>query len=490
MICISKKLCFFFMLFFIHVITITTDGSYKHFVIVIPSYNNAQWYERNVESVLQQNYPSFDVIYTDDCSTDGTGELVEEYLRKYDHDQKILLIKNKERKGALYNLYRMIMSCDDNSIIVTLDGDDWFPDPEVLTRLNNVYQDENIWLTYGQFKLYPSGNIGWATPMPDYIIANNTFRNFQHLPTHLRTFYTWLFKKIKLEDLLYLGRFYPMTWDMVMMFPMIEMAGERHKFISDIMYVYNDNNAISDHNVSRQLQAHLAQVVKKKKRYERLDAKPVIQKNAEKADAFVFAQDANSLRKVLSSVYVHIEGIDRIFVIYYPVSPKEELLYNYIINEYPSVEFHRISAHRSNFKQTLCDVYKKSMNNYILFINGTKEFKKTISLSEMINLIDETAAYAFYFNLNAEEELNNDSSYFPLVECKDDTFVWNFALARDKWSCANSFDYVLHKKSESLAAVLKSNYDLTPRGLQAVWANEGNLDKIGLCFKENVLSFQ
>jgi len=58
----------------------------KHFVIVIPSYNNSRWYERNVASVLSQNYGSFDVIYTDDCSPDGTGNLVEQYLQQNDSE--------------------------------------------------------------------------------------------------------------------------------------------------------------------------------------------------------------------------------------------------------------------------------------------------------------------------------------------------------------------------------------------------------------------
>src|SRR5579863_2332455 len=253
-------------------LNLASDNSYpeKPFVIVIPSYNNQKWYIRNLQSVLSQNYSNFRVIYTDDCSPDHTGDLVEEYLAQYDFDEKISLIKNITRRGALHNLYTMIHSCDDDEIIVTLDGDDWFPDNDVLTRLNTVYSSDEIWLTYGQFQLHPSKIRGWACSMPDYIVENNAFRDFQHLPTHLRTFYAWLFKKIKTEDLLYVGNFYPMTWDQVMMFPMIEMAGERNKFISDIMYIYNDENNISDHYVSRQLQAHLAQIVRNKKRYQRL----------------------------------------------------------------------------------------------------------------------------------------------------------------------------------------------------------------------------
>src|SRR6266404_5923340 len=107
----------------------TQDCSHeKLIVIVIPSYNNKQWYKHNLESALSQNYSNFYVIYTDDCSPDGTGELVEQYLMENDSDQKVYLIKNTTRRGALHNLYTMIHTCPDGAIIATLDGDDWFPD--------------------------------------------------------------------------------------------------------------------------------------------------------------------------------------------------------------------------------------------------------------------------------------------------------------------------------------------------------------------------
>ncbi len=254
---------------------ISVSAAINNFVIVIPSYNNKKWYEQNLRSALSQNYPHFRIIYTDDCSCDGTGELVEAYLAQNDHDHKVCLIKNDTRRGALHNFYTMIHMTDDDDIIVVLDGDDWLPDNNVLTRLSNIYSSGEIWLTYGQFKMHPSGIHGWASPMPHDVVANNDFRNFQHIPTHLRTFYSWLFKKINLEDLLYEGDFYPMTCDMATMYPMIEMAGERHKFVPEIMYIYNDQNSISDHHINKQLQSHLDQVIRKKDRYKRLERKPL-----------------------------------------------------------------------------------------------------------------------------------------------------------------------------------------------------------------------
>jgi len=284
---LSKKGCqmsyFKYAVSFIHPLLIVMiilgfakniSAAIHNFVIVIPSYNNEKWYKANLQSALSQNYPHFRVIYTDDCSPDGTGDLVQAYLAQNDLDNKVCLIKNSVRKGALYNLYTMIHMTDDDDIIVTLDGDDWFPDKDVLTRLNDVYSSGEVWLTYGQFKMYPSGVHGWASPMPGYIIDNNAFREFQHIPTHLRTFYSWLFKQIKVEDLMHEGKFYAMCADMACMFPMIEMAGERHRFIPEIMYTYNDQNPISDHCVSRSLQAHLDQIIRKKSRYERLAEKP------------------------------------------------------------------------------------------------------------------------------------------------------------------------------------------------------------------------
>src|SRR5271156_3202350 len=52
----------------------------KSFVVVIPSFNNAPWCRQNLESVLNQEYLRFRVVYVDDASTDDTPRLVAEYL--------------------------------------------------------------------------------------------------------------------------------------------------------------------------------------------------------------------------------------------------------------------------------------------------------------------------------------------------------------------------------------------------------------------------
>lgn len=255
-------------------LTLKISEKFPHtnrFVIVIPSYNNAKWSEKNINSVINQNYSNYRVIFTDDCSTDDTFNIVKNLVSNSERSSQITLIRNPNRLGALHNLYDMIHSCADDEIILTLDGDDWLYDNNVLSKLNVIYAKNDLWLTYGQYQNYPDGGRGISYQIPKNVIDANNFRNYTWCTSHLRTFYAWLFKKIKKEDLLYNGEFMKMTWDFSMMFPMLEMSGDRAKFISDYLYVYNMDNPINDHKVDRKLQSQLDRYVRGLPKYSRLN---------------------------------------------------------------------------------------------------------------------------------------------------------------------------------------------------------------------------
>lgn len=246
----------------------------KRFVVVIPSYNNAKWCEKNITSALDQNYPHYRIIFTDDCSADGTYDKVAAVVNASPKKSIVKLIKNDTRKGALHNLYDMIHSCEDEEIILTLDGDDWFPDGNVLTKLKDVYSSSEIWMTYGQYKNHPDGAGGISQPYPLQVIQQNNFRSYTWCASHLRTFYAWLFKKINVADLMYNGEFFKMTWDFAMMFPMLEMSGYHSQFISDILYVYNLENPINDHKVNIRMQQDLDRHCRSMSKYQALASAP------------------------------------------------------------------------------------------------------------------------------------------------------------------------------------------------------------------------
>lgn len=63
--------------------------------IVIPVYNTKKYVETCIESVLRQTYKRLEIILVDDGSTDGSGEICDEYQKK---DSRILVI-HQENQG-------------------------------------------------------------------------------------------------------------------------------------------------------------------------------------------------------------------------------------------------------------------------------------------------------------------------------------------------------------------------------------------------------
>lgn len=462
----------------------------KLIIIVTPSYNNKEWWEWNLKSLLDQNYDNYQIIITDDCSTDGTGDAIANYVTTHHLESKITVIKNTQRRGALHNLYNMIHSCPDNAIVVAVDGDDALHDPEVLNRLNHIYSTQDVWLTYGQFIEHPSGNKGWCTPIPNHVVHNNAFRDHPDLPSHLRTFYAWLFKSIKLEDMLYQGNFYQMTWDYVMMFPMIEMAGPHHLCIQDdILYIYNNSNTISDHKISRQLQAHLAQVVRAKQRYHRLPFVTNVQNNhmeQEKADIIIFAEecDPEVLNISLSSFMENVRNYDTIYAIYL-YWPTTIARINQLKEQYPSVVFLEIEENRTNFKDLITKLYTQTLkNNYVVFALPNTKVIHPIDLNQCIQELEEHHAYSFSLKLSKENCCKAVPDHLPLLELKDDVCAWDYASANNIWSCANNVDMSLYRRNNShLIHILQNYWMYTWVHIVGWWAHEGNLNKVGLCYK-------
>lgn len=47
--------------------------------VITPSYNARDYIEDTVHSVLDQSHPHWEMIIVDDCSTDGTRDILQQY---------------------------------------------------------------------------------------------------------------------------------------------------------------------------------------------------------------------------------------------------------------------------------------------------------------------------------------------------------------------------------------------------------------------------
>jgi len=234
-----------------------------HFKILIPVRNAEKYIKNALVSVLDQDYDNYDVYITDDYSSDNTADVIEDFIYEYSLEDAFSLKLNTTRQYALHNLHDMIqVDCDDEDVFITLDGDDWLSNSYVLSRLNELYQDSDCWLTYGSYQVYPSGHDSsfHVDEYPKDIIESGDFRKDpKWRASHLRTFKAKLAKYLTKDDLSDEdGNFYRYAYDQALMFPMMEMACERIRFVSDILYIYNDENPMNVHKVEPEEQIEMA----------------------------------------------------------------------------------------------------------------------------------------------------------------------------------------------------------------------------------------
>lgn len=238
------------------------------FFIVIPSYNNELWYKQNLDSIAIQNYPNWHAYYINDCSSDKTGALVEQYVKEHHLEEKFTIVHNKERKGALANTYNAIHTAHPRSVVVIVDGDDQLVNDGVLSYVAGVYKKHpKTWMTYGSYISQPFMRRCICDKFPKKIISKNTFRQYRYISAHLRTFYAGLFQQIKKEDLMMDGEFLQSAGDVATMLPMLEMSSLGHfRYLSKVLYIYRDNNPLNDFR-NRPLQKKCSMFVRSRPPY-------------------------------------------------------------------------------------------------------------------------------------------------------------------------------------------------------------------------------
>ena len=219
------------------------------FKIIIPSYNNEDWVEYNVASVLNQNYDNYEVLYINDKSTDNTFNKVKDIVGKFSN---WTIINNKKNKGAMYNYFEHLDSflTDDEDILVHLDGDDWLYDDNVLENLNKYYNEKDCWMTYGGFVCWDGSEEvtlpnPQSTPYSDFVHKYKMYRKDQWRASHLRTFKSFLIKAIDNKDLKSSidKEYFWHASDLSFQFPCLEMCSKDKIGVVDFYtHVYNQSN--------------------------------------------------------------------------------------------------------------------------------------------------------------------------------------------------------------------------------------------------------
>lgn len=99
----------------------TTDGNYACKIsVLMPAYNAEKYIGEAIESILDQTFTDFEFIIIDDCSTDKTWEIIQQYLEK---DKRIIAMRNEKNLGIAGNRNKL-KKLAKGTYIVWQDADD------------------------------------------------------------------------------------------------------------------------------------------------------------------------------------------------------------------------------------------------------------------------------------------------------------------------------------------------------------------------------
>lgn len=129
--------------------------------IVTPSYNQSEFIEETIQSVVRQQYPNIEHIVVDGNSDDGTIEILE----KYDGQIRWLSEPDNGQSDAINKGFEMARG----DVIGWINSDDVLFDTGVIERVVEYFREHDASLVYGDMALLnPSSDILKLQIVPEF----------------------------------------------------------------------------------------------------------------------------------------------------------------------------------------------------------------------------------------------------------------------------------------------------------------------------------
>lgn len=173
------------------------------FTVITPTYNQAEFIEKTITSVLNQTYKDIEYIIIDSESDDGTEEIVRKYAKS---DRRIIYVREKDH-GQAQGINKGLNKAT-GDIVCWLNSDDFFYTDNVLEKVNAAFErhpeagivtgdawycdrNENMTEEYKSDKNVPD----WVITRWYYIVQPSTFwrKNALRLDESYHYAFDWKF---------------------------------------------------------------------------------------------------------------------------------------------------------------------------------------------------------------------------------------------------------------------------------------------------------
>lgn len=143
--------------------------------IIMNGYNCSNFVRKAIDSVIQQTWQNWEIIFWDNQSTDRTQEIVKSY------DDTRIFYYHAPVHTKLYEARNQAIKNASGEFFTFLDTDDWWL-PNKLTEQFKMFGDHDVALVYGNFYIYNEINnktrIAYKNKLPEGYILEQLLRKY------------------------------------------------------------------------------------------------------------------------------------------------------------------------------------------------------------------------------------------------------------------------------------------------------------------------
>lgn len=138
----------------------------KKVSVIIPNYNYAHYLEERFRSILNQDYPIYEIIILDDNSKDESLKMIDEFKRK--HPLVVSTYYSKENSGSVYKQWFKGISLSHGDYIWIAEADD-LADNSFLSNLMKGFHDEKVVLSFSNSRQIDSNGVMISPDYSEYL---------------------------------------------------------------------------------------------------------------------------------------------------------------------------------------------------------------------------------------------------------------------------------------------------------------------------------
>jgi len=143
--------------------------------VIISNYNHAKFLTRRIESVLEQTYTDFEIIILDDCSTDNSKEIIEQYRSNHKVSN---IIYNQTNSGSGFKQWLKGIQIAKSEWVWIAESDDWCENNFLEVLVKGIEKNPSCTLAYVQSYCVGDNNeVKWQSNHnePDQVIDGKKF---------------------------------------------------------------------------------------------------------------------------------------------------------------------------------------------------------------------------------------------------------------------------------------------------------------------------